>query len=57
MKQRYELQKVIQNDTMIIKDNSINNDQVYHSQSPVKLQNANLASLNLEEQINDDIMK
>lgn len=53
MKQRYELQR-IQNDTMIIKDNSINNDNVYHSPNSVKLQNANLANLNLQEQINNE---
>lgn len=56
MKQRYELQRV-QNDTMIIKDNSINNDNVYPAHGSVKLQNANLANLNLEEQINDETMK
>lgn len=56
MKQRYELQR-IQNDTVIIKDNSINNDNVYPVPGTIKLQNANLANLNLEEQINDDTIK
>lgn len=56
MKQRYELQRT-QNDTMIIKDNSINNDNGYPAHGSVKLQNANLAGLNLEEQIDNDAIK
>jgi len=50
MKQRYELQKV-QNDTMIIKDNSINND-IYPG--TIKLQNENLAKM-MEQHINNEI--
>jgi len=55
MKQRYELQR-IENDTMIIKDNSLNNNNEYPATGSVKLQNANLANLNLDEQINDETM-
>ncbi len=56
MKQRYELQ-MIQNDTMIIKDNSINNDNIHQVPGTVKLQNANLTNLNLQEQIDDEATK
>ncbi len=48
MKQRYELQKN-QNETMIVRDNSINND-IYSSN--IKLQNENLAKM-IEQHIHN----